>query len=684
MANTIYRPFSVLPGVQPLTDGTPLSIKHWVNTLHCRFVDGFLQKIGGWLKIVFYRGEVVTGVPRSLFNIELLQRPNLIIGTNTRLYDVNGGKLYNISPLVTTTTPAANSLSTQYGLLANDPFTFTNGMNRIVVADAQASRLRLGEKVTLSGAVGTIRGIPSAQLNAQHVIREIFPTGYAIRVATNATSSGTGGGAAINRASGLIRVTVANTTSEGDRVKIGGAAATGGITALQINSEFVERNVTATYFEVMTDGSATSSVTTGGGAATVYYVQIPAGSIDEVSLQGYGAGLYGVGLYGTAHASESGRVYPRMWSNDRYGEDWVGSPGNGTGVYRWNGQSIIAPTLVTGAPTAVNYIFVSDNTLVTLGGEGVENRIIASDQGNINQWVSSSTNQVFRDDIEGAGRLISHLSLGAKNLLFTEQQTYSFRKISLEAGVWEIKIVDPNIGLIAQNARATVRGIGYFMSKDNFYMYRGANLEIIPSNNPQIPHCTALKYVFGNLNTAQKSKCFARYDPKFDELTWHYPSAGSLEPDRTISVNLTTFVWTIDVIDRTAAEAPTLGTSYPRLADFDGNIYLHEVGHDADELSLPWLAKTCLMTGSQKTMNLASFVPDSTQSGNINVQLRSQLWPQSVKAMYNSPFVVTPESEEMQDSINGRFWSYELSGDVIDQEFKMGVWQEQLGEGPGK
>jgi len=684
VVQTIYRPLAVLPGVQPDTDAPPLAGKHWRYTLHCRFVNGFLRKIGGWENINFFRGDVVSGVPRSMFSVELLQRPNLIIGTHTRLYDVNGGQLFNITPLQTVSVAAANSLSTQYGLLASNPFTMVNGSNRIVIADTQASRLRLGDSVTLSGAASAVNGIPQAQLNAQHVIREILPAGYAVRVASNATSSGTGGGATINRATGLLRLTAANTLPEGDRVGISGAANTGGILAADINMEGITRNNTATYFDFMTDGTATSSVTASGGASTVYFPQIPAGTIDEVALQGYGAGLYGVGLYGTALSSSSGKIYPRIWFMDRYGESLIATAGNNTGVYQWDGQSISAPILIPNAPDDVNYAFISDNTLVTFGADGIENRIAASDQGDIEQWTSSSLNQVFRDDIEGAGRLISHLPVRGSNLIFSEGQTYTFRKIAREAGVWEIKIVDPNIGIIAPLARASVRGIGYFMGKDNFYMYQGSNLQIIPSNNPEIPHCTALKYVFSNINTSQKSKCFAEYNPIYDELTFHYPSGSSLEPDRSVTVNLTTFVWHIDLMDRTAAEAPALGTAYPRMADFDGNIYYHEVGNDADAESLPFNARTCLMTATQDTSNLHSFVPDSDQSGSINVNIKSKLWPQSTVFSYDKNYTINPDTEEVQDMINGRFWEYTLSGNELDQDFRMGVWQEQVSKGSPK
>lgn len=917
-SNTISRPLEILAGVQPLTDATALDSRHWRDTLHCRFINGRLQKIGGWTKANFYRNAKVSGVIRSLFSLEIEANPHLIIGTHSNLYDVSAGQLTNITPLVTTSTAAPNSISTQYGTLANNPITTTNMSNIVRVADGDAARFRVGDSVTLSGATAT-GGITAPNLNGIKVIREIGSGFWTFRASTNATSTATGGGAAVVRSSGLIRVTVANTIVEGERVKLdaispftatsatvsaagtgyspsntitvdggtystpaqftvdtvkavdgayavpqtsgsyvptnvltlvggtgtsasyavvstqvvsatvasggtnglsgsqvvtgttgigtkfsanvtvsaagvitsvnsitvggdyttnptslaaepvtgagitgatlnismgvnrlnvnnagsysvlppapvavtggGGTGATinpvygintisllnageysvtplnavtvsslqggtggaltvtytggalAGITAAQLNSEFITRNNTSTYFDVFTGGVATSSVTASGGALAVFYMQIPIGAINEVALQGYGAGLYGVGLYGTALTSNSGRAYPRIWFSDHFGDELITTPGNASPVYRWNGDRTIAPLAVSGAPTDVNYSFISDNTLVTFGGEGVENRIIASDQGNITQWVSSSLNQVFRDDVEGAGRLTSHISLRGINLIYTEKQTYTFRKIPLEAGVWEVKLLDANIGLIAPMARCTVRNIGFWMSENNFHMYRGGSVEIIPSNNPEVPMCTALKYVFGNLNTSQKSKIFGWYNPKFDEVWFHYPSSSNNEPDSVVRVCLTDFTWSIDKMDRTAAEYPNIGTTYPRLADSSSNIYYHESGNDDDVEPLPWSAKSCFLTIGRNTANLASFIPDSNQSGNILVQIKSRLFPQSTKIMYDKTFSITPDYENMQDQVNGRYWDYTLSGDALNQYFEMGLWQEELSEG---
>lgn len=680
MAETIYRPLQILPGVQPLTDATALNSNHWRYTLHCRFVNGNLEKIGGWTKASFYRDELMTGVCRSLFSLEIQGIPHLIAGTNTRLYDISGGQLTNITPFQTSSVAATNSLSTQYGTLPNNPIFTIIGDTRVVVTDPDSARYKVGDIVTLSGAT-TTGGITT--LNGPQVVRSLGVGLWTFRASMTATSSSFGGGASVIRSSGIVRVTTANTMAIGDRVKISGATATGGITAPQLNAEFVTRNNTSTYFDISTTGTATSSVTSSGGSV-VYFNQLAAGPVDEVSLQGYGAGLYGVGLYGTALTSSTGKVYPRIWFSDNYGDELITTPGNGSPVYRWGGVKDTAPTPVANAPTDVNYSFISDNTLITFGSDGVENRIAASDQGNITQWTSSSLNQVFRDDIEGAGRLLTHLPLRGSNIIFTEQKSYTFRKISLEAGVWEIKILDPNIGIIAPMARCTVRGIGFWMSSNNFHMYRGGNVETVPSNNPKVPNCTALKYVFENLNYSQKSKIFGWYNPKFDEVWFNYPSASSNEPDSVIRVCLTDFTWSIDKLDRTAAEYPSIGAIYPRMTDLATNLYYHESGNDNDTVSLPWSAKSPFMTIDKGTTQLVSFIPDSTQTSNINVNVQSRLFPQSTKLMYNKNYTVTPTYENMQDNVNGRYWDYTLSGDSLNQLFRMGLWQEELAKGPPK
>lgn len=665
-------PIDTLPGVEPVTDKTKVSTKHFTNADKIRFINGQATKIGGWQSVDFDYNETVSGTARSLYSEFINGKYYIVIGTNEKVYSLIGSSLENITPFQTNSVAAANSLSTHYATLANNPITTVNGSNFVTIVDTEASKFTPGDIVTLSGATG-FAGISGPTLAGNFIIRSIGVNSYMIYVATAATSSTTGGGAAVVRSSGLITITsAAHGNVDGDRIKISGAANIGGILAGAINNEFIIRNTTTNTFDFMTVGTATSSVTASGGAATIYYEEIPDGLVNETNTQGYGAGLYGIGLYGTALVSTQARAYPRIWFDARYGNTITLTPGNQGGLYQWFGSDDTAPALIAGAPTAINYQFVSNNIIVTFGAGNIENRVYASDQDNITVWTSSSINQVFDDDIEGVGRLTSHCPVEDYNLIFTEFTTHKFRYIGLPF-VWEITPVDLEIGIIAPMARVSVNGMAFWQGSQNFYMYRGGTVEIIPANSQN--QSTCLQYVFDNLNWGQKSKCFAWYNKQYNEVWFHYPDANSNEPNRVIRVNLLDYTWVPDTLDRTCAEWPTVKLVNPRLMNV-GTLYKHEIGNDADGVSMPWTLTSNRRFYGKNTANMLQLIPDSIQTGNITATVTGYQYPQSTASMYNNPYTVTPTTEYITTQANGRFYQYTWAGDELDQEWQMGTWFE--------
>lgn len=444
----------------------------------------------------------------------------------------------------------------------------------------------------------------------------------------------------------------------------------GGIPNTDIDIEFNIRNVLTDSFDFMTEGTATSSVSGAGGSDIVYFLSIPAGNLDQGIGQGYGAGKYGVGLYGTALLSEFGEKYPQIWFCDRYGDNIVTTPGNQSGVYTWNGNTTEAPTLIPNAPTDINYAFVQDNILVTFGHE-LENQIFSSDQGDYTQWTASSNNQVFQLTLVGAGRLISHVPLNGYSLIFTSTQTYTFQYIGLLSGIWQIQILDSAIGILAPMARISVNGYAYWMGQDNFYMFRGGRVEIIPSNIGL--QSSILRYVFDDLNYSQRYKIFAWYNENYDEIWWHYPSSESNECDRIARFNRTQQFWTADQMDRTAGEYPVQNLSNPRLADV-GTLYLHESGNDDDGAPMVFSATTKKFLAGRDTIILGQIVPDSQMTGTIALTVGSYNYPQSAVAMNLNTYSITSTTERVPMQINGRYEDYTISGAELGQSFLMGQW----------
>jgi hypothetical protein len=674
-----YNEIQILPGVMPSTDATPSDIPCWASAFHVRFdpSTGRIRKLGGWETVTFDYDATITGTIRTIYSATINNKVYTVLGTNSYLYSLIGSQLTNITPLETTPVAVANSLATHYGTLGNNPIGTTNGSAFITVTDADAARYKVNDNYTLSGA-STTNGVPNTELNAEHVIRSIGSGTVTFLVATSATSTGSGGGASVVRSDGLIRVTSAtHGMVDGQRVDISGAASTGGILNTEINQEFIIRNVAPNTFDVMTIGTSTSSVSGGGGAATEYYPQLAAGNLDQGLGQGYGVGLYGVGLYGTALTSTSGETYPRIWFMDRFGDDIVMTPGNQEGAYTWDGSTATAPTLIANAPTAINYLFVSDNILVTFGAGAVENKIFASDQGDYTNWTSTAANQVFEDNIEGAGRLLSHVPVDGYNLIFTEQQTYTFKYIGLP-NIWQTLLLDSAIGIIAPMARISVNGIAYWMGQENFYMFRGGKIEIIPSNFTA--QSSILRYVFDDLNYSQRFKIFAWYNEKFDEVWWHYPSSESNECDRIARFSRRLGCWVPDLMDRTAAEYPSQNLSSPRLANAS-TLYIHESGNDDDDAAMAFSATTKKYITGKDTANQVQIVPDSTMSGTITLEVRSYNYPQSQTAMNDQSYSITGTTERVPVQLNGRYYDYTFSGEEMGQEFLMGRWFEESQKG---
>jgi hypothetical protein len=665
-----------LPGVEPDTDKTAFATKHFTFSDKIRFVDGLPEKIGGWLSTTFSNDMTIQGTSRSIFSATINGRVYTMIGTNEKLYVLIGSTLTNITPLDTDTIAIANGLDTHYATLSNNPISVTNGSNTVTITDSEYAKFKVGDTVTISGAT-TTGGILNTALNAAHVIRSIGVGSYTIRVATSASSTATGGGASVVRSSGLITVTHASHgQANGDRVKITGAADTGGIVAADINIEFIIRNVATNSFDIMTEGTATSSVTGGGGASTEYQQEIPAGLLNASFGQGYGMGMYGVGLYGVSKLSTAGQLYPRIWFFDRFGNTIIMTPGNQTGLYQWDGVIAEAPALVSGAPDEINYAFVSDNIAVTLGyQEG--NEIFSSDQGAITQWTASSTNQVFQDDIEGAGRFLSHVSVNGTNLLFTENQTYTFQYVGLPL-IWDINLLESSVGIISPMARIAIEGVAYWMDDNNFYKWEGGNVQVIPSNSNY--QTTIHNYVFGDLNTTQKSKIFCWYNQQFNEIWWHYLSESSNEPDRVARFNIKDQTWCPDTLDRTAGEYPIISLVNPRLMNV-GTLYKHEIGTDDDLSPMEFTLKTNLRTGGKETTTVVGIIPDSLQSGDLSLTIHSQLWPQATATMKEEVVVVAPDTTYIPYTVNGRFWDYEWTGDELGQTWQMGRWQEYVQKG---
>ena len=687
-----YLPILARTGVDK--DNTNLQTQHYTDASRIRFYNGLPRKLGGNLALNIDNDNTVEGCIRSIYSQKIGGKIYTMIGTHTRLYALVGTELTNITPLVTSTTAIANSIDTYYQTLGSNPAATTSGSANVVITST-AHVLRVGDIVTLSGFSGALNNIPDTELNSDHIVRAATTNTYTITVSTAANATGSGGGASVVEA--LPRLLINHTAhgfANGDRIKLAAATATGGIGASEINAEHIILNVATNSYDIIVTTTATSSVTGGGGASTTVQGQIASGNCDGGAGIGYGMGRYGAGLYGASKTSSNNITVPRIWQFDRYGNNVIMTAGDQTGLYSWDGTTTVAPTLLTNAPTAINYVFESNNIIVTFGDSDVDNRIKWSDQGASTVWTSTNINQAGDDDIEGADKFISHATARNGELLFTAGRKIVLMQYIGRPLVWSFTTIEAPDALIAPNARVSVNGIVYIMGNNNLWEYNGGVIRPLQSNS-DTGHNYLRRYIFNDINTAQKSKCFCWYNPIWDEVWFHYPSSGSTEPDRVVRWSRSERHLTPDEnYSRSAAESPVINNVYPRLAGVTGDnkIYKQEQGVTDNGSALDWsLTFPSLQVGSD-LVDIGEMIPDSTQTGDIGVVIEGKAYPQSSSSIYSgntgtvsatsSSYTVSPTTERLSLNLQARTVDITISqtGET-NGDWIMGRWNIGLTRG---
>jgi hypothetical protein len=352
--------------------------------------------------------------------------------------------------------------------------------------------------------------------------------------------------------------------------------------------------------------------------------------------------------------------------------------GGQTGVYEWDGITTAAPVAVTNAPTAVNYVFVDREIIITLGSGNVGNRVKTSDRGARTVWTGTAQNEVFEDDIEGAGTFITHATVNGINVLFTENQTYTMTYRGKPA-IWEIK-PKLQVGIIAQNARVVANNVCYFMSKDNLYSFDGSNLRPLLTDKWR-------KYLFNDLNKTQGSKCILSYREAFNELAIRWASSDSTEIDSYILYNINDGSTAAGTLERTAEEYPFALSSNPRAINSTGTLYLHEYGVNDDGAAMNWHLETSFVNqdvAGKDVVNLYGVVPDSVQTGDISLVCTVYQFPQSDTPITSQTLTISPDTEEAnfnETLLRGKYHKYRISGNELNGSWRAGAWQESVALG---
>ena len=357
---------------------------------------------------------------------------------------------------------------------------------------------------------------------------------------------------------------------DGDYVTFSGAVAVGGVTAPNLNTEFIVDQVTTNTFTITVATAATSS-TSGGGSAITAAFQISVGNAIASIGYGWGAGTWSRGAWGSGNPTPVVNVQ-RDWFLQNFDNDLVANIRNGA-IYYWQYSggvstraTLLSATTISGVapadvPTEAMQILVSQNDkhLLAFGctpfGGGAADplliRFATQDQPNV--WTPLVTNSAGFLRVSRGSAIVCAVATRQEILVFTEGTLNSLQFLGT-TDVFGLQELADNISILSPRAVVTVNNTAYWMGHDKFYAY-GGRVETLP--------CTLRNHVFQNLNYEQADQIVSGTNEGWNEVWWFYPTADSNINNAYVIYNHLEKIWYYGTIDRTAWSDSSL-REYPQ------------------------------------------------------------------------------------------------------------------------
>ena len=491
----------------------------------------------------------------------------------------------------------------------------------------------------------------------------------------------------------------------GDHVTISSVSAdVGGITQANLQNEFeILTAVDDNTYTIESPAAATSTAT--GATATATY-EINSGPATSIYGYGWGAsvwdstgdsdkGTWNVTREGLTGAQEA-KLVAENWSLDNWGEDVLAQKFDG-GLYYWDTSSglssnVAATTSVSAAPTKSRFMLVSgdDRHVICFGTETTiattttqDNMFIRwSDQEEVNTWTPTATNTAGSQRLTAGNKINSAVRSRGAILIWTDTALYQMQFIG-PPFTFGFKQLGDNCGAVGVDASIDISGITYWMGNDSFFTFDGA-VKKIP--------CTVQDYVFDDINKNAFNEVFCASNSDFNEITWFYPSADSLQIDRHVTFNYAEQLWHTGTLSRsTWADRGVYPNPYATEFDSDdttstistiyGNkagrtfVYAQEKGvDDAGSAMTAYIESGDIDIGDgDQFMSIARFIPDfKNQVGNVDITVKSRPYPATTQTTHG-PYAIATSTTKQDTRIRGRQLALRVSSDATSDNWRYGT-----------
>jgi hypothetical protein len=667
----------------------------WVDSDLVRFKNGYPEKIGGWVKeqinALDTAGSItniettITGIARRMVFWRAVAdgEDRLAVGTHNHLYIVENGALYDITPLrdetnaSTTTTEALDDSETAIDLTSVTGFKTAGA----ILIGSEVITYTGISTLTLTGCTRGADSTTAAAHDSGATVTQIL-----IDPITTADESTT--------------VTITDTghgAQTSDWVVLSGAAATGGVTAADLNSMagYQVTVLTANTYTITVPSAATSTVSAGGGNAVVikYLVGIAGqlGSQSSDPALGWGVGSWGESTWGTARNASSSDVSldNSSWSLSLWGEDLIATVRNGA-IYYWdtsagtNNRAVLVSS-VTGAesvPTVARVTTVSfpDRHFIVggaqayvAGGSGnVDDMLVRwSTQEDFTKFAPTATNTAGDQRLQIGTKIVAMVNAREETIISTDEAIYGMTFVGAPF-IFSFRLLATDAGAAGLNTMIGIDGNVFWLGKRNFFQYDGIVKEL---------PCSVQYYVFDRMQTRYIDKVVVGHNKKFKEITWFYVSndntaATNPENDSYVTYNYAENAWSVGTMDRTVWNDSFGARDVPFAFDPDGYLYDHETGTSANGAAMNSYIEGSpreISANGQDLYMVDKVVPDAsmTSSTNLYVYMNTRKYPNATETV-KGPFTITSSTQKVSTRAKGRQIALKFQSTGTEDEWTLG------------
>ena len=671
----------------------------WVDGDLVRFRNGYPTKLGGWQKDQINEVDsagtttstetTITGIARAMVNWRAITdgEDRIAVGTHNHLYILQDQALYDITPLrdksndATTTTEALDDSETEIDLLSVAGFK-TAG---IVKIDNEIITYTGISGVILQGCTRGTNSTSAAAHDSGAVVTQIL-----INPITTADESTT------------ITITdAAHGSRVGDFVAITGAAATGGITAENLNRKagYQITSITTNTYTITSPTAATSTVSAGGGnaVALAYLIGIGQGLGTQSSdpALGWGVGGWSGGTWGTPRSEGDSDINltNSNWTLNLWGEDLIATV-RGGGIYYWDTSATVSnrAVLVSSLSGALSvpssalvstvsfpdrhFIAAGTQAYAVGGGGDVDPMLLRwSDQEDFTDFGPTSTNTAGDQRLQVGTKIVSMVASREETIISTDEATYGMTFVG-PPFIFSFRLLATNSGAAGLNTMVNVDGDVFWMGKRNFFTYNGVVQEI---------PCSVQYYVFDRMQTRYIDKTSVGHMKKFKEVTWFYVSndntSGSVnpEPDSYVTFNYAENAWSVGSMDRTVWRDSFGARNVPFAFDQDGYLYNQETGTSADGSAMTSFIESSpgeIPNTGQDLYLVDKVIPDVTMTSDTTLSLfiNTRKYPNATEVT-KGPFSITSSTGKVSTRAKGRQMSMKLQSSGTLDEWSLGTFR---------